>query len=28
MDRVRSWKLEIEAVGLWVNKKWEVEEVS
>jgi carbonic anhydrase len=25
---VMSWKLEVEAVGLWVNKKWEVEEVS
>ncbi len=26
--RVQSWKLDVQVIGLWVNRKWEVEEVS
>ena len=27
VDTVKSWNLPIETVGLWVNEKWEIEQV-
>lgn len=27
LDTIKSWKLPIETVGLWVNDKWEIEQI-